>query len=451
MGSNRTRGFVLAIAAVVAAAFGQYWLAAGLMMGALAEMSLDVAETDPDIGRKLQFNTRTTQAPIKLVFGEHKVGSNEIFIDSGGNENKWLYVIDSISEGECEGIKQVNGVDQIWLDEKPATDYPSNLYAYTFYGGSSTQLKDPTIFDVFPSHIDTYTYTCYMVWRFKYDEDTFLRQPSRTYLLKGLKVYDFRTASSNWVDVDVSDPDPLNWTVGSYNPVLCLYDYMTNGRYGKGVSASKIDIDSWTEAANYCDAQGWYLNYAVGSNLPAQTIVDTILRSFRGQLVHFNNQIFLRYSDLDLEIPVFNIKDEHVAIEDVTGRAMIEMYEPPRSDIPDGFRVKYIDPDKDWSTDDIPIGDTIGNIMEFSAVGMGSKQQALDIGVYFLERSRLNRGVRGTFKDDLLVLDPHDLVTITHGDHGRGGLGISGEYFRVRNSNIRRDGLVDIDFICRII
>jgi len=449
MGSQRARIIGLMVAAFVAAAFQQYWLAASLVLAAWAEASLTIHEPDQDVGRKLQINTRTTQAAIKLIYGMHKVGSNEIFINSGGNENKYLYIVDSLGEGECEGlhVDPITGITQVWLDEILHNEYPSNLKSFTFHSGASNQTEDLDLAAAFPSHTDHYKYTCNVVWRLKYDEDYFVRTPSRTYLLKGRKVYDFRTASYNWVDVDLSDPDPLNWTVGSHNPVLCLYDYMTNTRYGKAVSVSKIDIDSWTEAANYCDLQGWYLNYAIGSDLPSQTIVDVILRSFRGQFVHFSNKIYLRYADLDYEVPVFHIKDEHVAVEETTGKAMIEMYEPSRMDKPDGFKVKFIDPDKDWSTDDIQVGDVVGNIQEFSAIGMGSKQQALDVGVYFLERSRLNRGVRGTFTDELLQVDPHDLVTITHGYTGRGGLGISGELFRVRGSTIRTDGLVDIDFI----
>jgi hypothetical protein len=425
MGSSRQRGIGLVILAAVALIAQQPGLAAALFMAGMGELMLRIDEAEPDVGRKLQINTRTTQAPIKLVYGMHKIGSNEVFIESGGEDKKWLYVVDSLSEGECEGIYQVDSVDQIFLDENLHTDYPASLYGYTFHEGSADQVVDATLNGIIAKWTDPMHYICYVVWRFKFDEDYFLRQPTRTYILKGLKVYDFRTASTAWSD----------------NPVLCLYDYLTNERYGKGVSAAKIDIDSWTEAANYCESQGWSLSYAVGSNLPAQTIVDTILKSFRGQFVHFNDQIFLRYADLDVETPVFNIKDEHIVLEEASGKALIEMYEPSRLDIPDGFRVKYIDPNKDWSTDDIPIGDSIGNVQEFSAVGMGSKQQALDVGVYFLERARVNRGARGTFRDDLLVLDPHDLVTITSAS-----LGISGEYFRVRNSGIRPDGLLDMDF-----
>jgi hypothetical protein len=419
------------IAAVVAAYFGQWYLAAALAAAAIAEYALQVEEVDHDVGRKLQINTRTTQAPIKIVYGEHKVGSNEIFIDARGSDNKWLFIIDSIAEGECEGIKQVDGVDQIWLDQNLVSTYPSSLYDYVFHNGAADQTVDTEILDqgilyYFPNAIDTYRNTCYIIWALKYHEDYFVRQPSRTVLLKGKKVYDFRTATTAW----------------SNNPALCLYDYLTNTRYGKGISASKIDIDSWTDVANYCDNQGWTINYAIASDTSAQTIIDVIRRTFRGELVHFNNKIYLRYADLDLEAPVFDIKDEHFAMEESTGQAMVEMYEPTRLDVPDGFRVKYIDPDKDWSADDIQIGDSIGNVQEFSGIGMGSKQQALDIGVYYLERARLNRGIRGTFSDDLLVLDPHDLVTITSAS-----LGISGEYLRVRNSSIRSDGLVDLDFI----
>jgi Putative phage tail protein len=45
----------------------------------------------------------------------------------------------------------------------------------------------------------------------------------------------------------------LPTTAHSNNPALCLRDYLTNARYGRGIASAYIDDASFTAAANHCD------------------------------------------------------------------------------------------------------------------------------------------------------------------------------------------------------
>ena len=65
-------------------------------------------------------------------------------------------------------------------------------------------------------------------------------QPDIEVIMKGRKLYDFRTTGTGWSD----------------NPVLIAYDLLTHAEYGAGVAAAQLDIvGTWTTAANRCDEQ----------------------------------------------------------------------------------------------------------------------------------------------------------------------------------------------------
>ena len=242
-------------------------------------------------------------------------------------------------------------------------------------------------------------------------------------MLKGRKLYDFRDATTAWSD----------------NPVLALYDYMTNTRYGMGIPASQIDITSWTDVANYCDTKEWTLNLALISLMNADNIINTICLHFRGQPVWYNNTLYLRYADLYYESSVMDIDDEHIAVDTESGKAMVSMSGPTRFGVPDGIRVSFLDPEKGYSVDSVVVGEVNGVISDFNLVGCTNKQQALDLAVYQLERLQLGRSISGVFRDDLMKLDPHDVVTFSCSS-----LGLSDATLRVQASGIRPDGLVDL-------
>jgi hypothetical protein len=328
MGSARHRYL---IAAVIAAALGQYYLA-GMFVAAAIQASRarrDDAEV-LDFGRKLALNTRSTQEPVRLIYGKLKVGGNDVFISTAGTNNEDLWIVQTLGEGECEGIEVIGGQVQAWLDDKLLSDYGADA-SYTFHSGTNTQNVDTNLHNAISLWTDTLRNTSYVVWKLKFNPDKFLRFPGRVVVLKGKKLYDFRTDTMAWSD----------------NPVLALYDYSTNTRYGKGIPSSSIDITSWTSAANYCELKGWTLNYGVVSFRNADDIINTITQTFRGQPVWYNNKLYLYYTDLNYESSVMDIEDEHIVVEEGSGKALITTSEGSRFGVPDGLRIGFIDPDKD--------------------------------------------------------------------------------------------------------
>lgn len=367
----------------------------------------------------IKANTISTQTPVRIVYGTQRVGGNDVYMYTTGSENKYLYIVQTLAEGECDSIEQRSGVDQVWLGDKLYDEYGGNV-SYWFHSGTSAQTVDSHIPD--PLWTDTLRNTCYIVFKLYYDKDYFLSIPTRQIEFNGAKIYDFRDTT----------------TAFSRNPVLCLYDYFTNTRYGIGIDSGEIDVTSWTAAANYCDTQGWNLDLVIFENQNAWAIVETILSHFRGILNWWDGKFYLRYQDLYDETSVLTIEDKHI-YQDDSGKASISIAQPGRFNRPSGVRVKYIDKDKLYVTDDVLIGESAGVINEFKLVGCTDRQMATDLAVTALERAQLDRVIGGVFRDDCVELEPNDIITFNST-----ALGISDQLMRVTSSKITDTGLVNL-------
>lgn len=148
----------------------------------------------------IRLNTRSTQEPIKVVYGVQKVGGNDVFMSLGAGGYNTLWIVQTLAEGECDSIYQDEGADQVWLGDQIESYYGS--YAtYTFHGGASDQTVDANLNAAFPEWTDTLRNTCYVVWKLIFDRTLFQSLPSRQILLKGKKLYDFRDATTAWSEI----------------------------------------------------------------------------------------------------------------------------------------------------------------------------------------------------------------------------------------------------------
>ena len=166
----------------------------------------------------------------------------------------------------------------------------SNAYADHFGGeyaeawvhtGSDTQAADEELVASVEAWTSAHKLSgvAYLYARLKYDQDVFAGGiPVITADVKGVKVYDPRSASTAWSD----------------NPALCLRDYLTNTRYGRAIPASMIDDTSFSAAANYCDdlvskggssAKRYTLNGVVDTGRTSLEVVREMLTACRGMLV----------------------------------------------------------------------------------------------------------------------------------------------------------------------
>ena len=366
----------------------------------------------------IKSNTKSTKEPLKIIYGMQRIGGNDVYGTTLGHHNKDLYLVQTLSEGVCEGIYN----SQIFIDDKIYTEFGDTV-EYTFHDGSPTQTVDSTLHSADSNWTDPLRNTCYIMWKFTWDEDKYRNIPYREVILKGIKVYDFRDGTTGWSD----------------NPVLCLYDFFTNERYGLGISSDKIDKTTWTNAANYCDTKGWKCNYVV--NVASQNtwqILENFMNLFRGTITWFDGKFYLYYADLNQESSVMTIKDEHI-VQGEDGKSLINLIQPSQFEKPDGLKVTFIDKDKQYTEDSVVLGENEGIIEEFYLPGCTDRVLASKLGLSYLERMKYNRIITGTFRDDCINLSPHDIITLNSTS-----LAISDQKMRVVESVILPNGLVNL-------
>lgn len=372
----------------------------------------------------IKVNTRSTTEPLQPVYGEIPVGGNDVFIESAGPDNRDLWIVTTLADGECQGIAQIDGVDQVKLDDKLYTEYGGNV-EYWFVPGNASHDYTSTpglshLYAAIPKCTDNYRHTALIIWHFTFNRDYFNSLPSRQVLLQGRVLYDYRDDS----------------TAYSTNHALALYDYMTNARYGMAIAAAKLDTGTtWTGTANYIDTKGWALNHVAPFSM-AKDVMDSILLLFRGQIISYADTLYLRYADLNYETSLMTITDEHI-VQQEDGRVRLKVSQAGMYGKPDGLTAWFLDPDKDYAADSIQVGEESGVIEEMKLYGSTDRKHVADITVYSLERRQLDRIISGLFRDACQELDPHDVITFNSTS-----LNISSQLCRVDIAGINPDGLV---------
>jgi hypothetical protein len=128
--------------------------------------------------------------------------------------------------------------------------------------------------------------------RLKFDTDAFPSGiPTVSALVRGKKVYDPRTST----------------TAYSANPALCIRDYLTDTKYGLGVTADELDDTAFIDAANACDesvalaAGGTENRYEfhgtlTTSNAPKK-ILEEMITSCGGVISYVNGKFTIKVAE----------------------------------------------------------------------------------------------------------------------------------------------------------
>ena len=184
-------------------------------------------------------NKESNIEPIPVIYGTRRVGGVRVFVSTrdanGGDPNEYLYIALALCEGE------VDSITNIFLDDKPITDSQyTGLYTINVHTGADNQAYDSLLAEANGwTTAHKLSGVAYLAIRLKWDQDAFSGIPEITALVRGKKVYDPRSPSAN--------------NAYSANPALCIRDYLTNARYGKGLPASAIDDTAFSAAATDCD------------------------------------------------------------------------------------------------------------------------------------------------------------------------------------------------------
>jgi hypothetical protein len=237
-------------------AFTAFAIGAGLSLVSRALMP------KPDLGAQMagqSVMTREAAHSRKIIYGRARIGGNVVYLESTGDDNKYLWLVVAIAGHE------IDAYEQVWFNDKKIWDggsFVGNWGSYvsiSFKDGSQTTADSGLVAASTKWTSDHKLLdTAYMVVKLTYDQEQFAQGlPNISTVVRGKKVWHPSHSSPVW----------------SQNPALCVRDYLTDTKYGLGESSS--NIASINTALGVCDEA---VDLAAGGTQPRYTmdgVVDT--------------------------------------------------------------------------------------------------------------------------------------------------------------------------------
>ena len=270
-----------------------------------------------------------------------------------------------------------------------------------------------------PWDTQNYPFTASILLELGPGELTVFQNPLITAIVEGrfVKVWD----GSEWVEEYTK------------NPAWIVLDLLTDKRAGAGKDLGSIDVDSFVDAANYCDE----LIDAGGSNLPGEQekrfefdgILDTqmnardsiksVLSTFRANIIQRKGKIALHINKVENEtIQTF---DTNNIIEGTLKRSKLGYRQKPNK-----ITIEYLDPQNNYEPTQVSAENHFdvlnsGQIREevISLYGIKRRSQAKRTAYYFLYEIWLT----DTFCEweagiDSVHCEVGDVIEITHPEPG---------------------------------
>ena len=236
--------------------------------------------------------------------------------------------------------------------------------------------------------------------------------PSVSVVVRGKKVLDWRT----------------NTTEYSTNPALCLADFFLSKTYGLGrwFTADDFDIDSWIEAANYCDEiisfrdnkgnvireKRYTLNMIIDTKRSALEWIQEILANFCGYIVYSKGKLKLC---IERQTPVsYKFNDSNCSNIKISPLSL--------NDTPNRYEVSIVDPLNNWTVvkcicEDFADQKQRQRIItkSVSLEGVSSQYQALRLARFYRDYN-LTCPLQISFTTGMqaMHLEPGDVVTVSY-------------------------------------
>lgn len=401
----------------------------------MAQKAKKAAQKAADDMAGVLVNKESNIEPIPVIYGTRRVGGVRVFVStrdaSGGDPNEFLYIAMVLSEGEVDAITDIH------LDDNPISDSKYNgLYTINVHTGADNQAYDPLLTEANAGWTSAHKFSgvAYLAIKLKWDADVFQGVPDITALVRGRKVYDPRedSTSDGYVTGGVSTQrfaNPSTWTF-STNPSLCLRDYLTNERFGKGIPELAIDDAKFGSAATDCDQsvifyQGGSTGKIFETNAVLQTNetlfsnIEKMLMGCRGFLPYTQGKYKLIIDKsrsvsyaFDLDTIAGGISIQGESKENKFNRVIVKFANPAVDYQPD----QATWPDAGSSEETTFLSEDNGTLLvtDLDMPTVTNYYAARDLARVILKRSRSS--LRCSFKttSEALQLSVGDVVTVTH-------------------------------------
>lgn len=387
-------------------------------------------------------NKESNIEPLPVIYGERRVGGVRVFVKSaGGKKNEYLYIALALCEGEVQSISSIE------IDDTPISDSKySGLYSFQTFTGTDTQTVSTLLQGAGSEWTTDHRLqgVAYIAIRLKWNTDAFSGMPNITAIVKGRKVYDPRTTLTAWSD----------------NPALCVRDYLTNARYGKGLASSAINDTAFSQAAN--DIESFTATPYVGAPSTVQLfktniVLDTgeeIFRNMERLLIGCRG--FLPYIQGQYALKIDQSTSSILTLTTDTIVGGLKISGSKKEDRFNRVVVKFPNPETDWQPDQAIwpeagsaeetqfLAEDGGTLLvdEVDLEGVTNYYSARDIARILVLRSRngLRVGIKAT--SEAMDLTVGDVVSITHPTPAW-----TAKPFQVEEISLNYDGTVDLSLI----
>ena len=271
------------------------WAIAGAFaLGAGLSLVSRALQSKPDIGTQMggqSITTREAAQSRKIVYGRARIGGNIAYLESTGDDNKYLWLVITVAGHE------IDAYESVWFNDEKiwnGTNYLDSWGDYvniSFYKGDQTA-ADNALRIASATNNGKWTTdhklldTAYMVVKLTHDPDKFSSGlPNISTIIRGKKVLHTANvsagnfyvgerykitevgdtnfvpigAASNTVGIEFiatnvgSGSGKANHFDWSQNPALCIYDYLRETKYGLGEAEENILTSSVSVARSVCD------------------------------------------------------------------------------------------------------------------------------------------------------------------------------------------------------
>jgi hypothetical protein len=437
----------------------------------------------PETGTKLDA-VLGGAAGQSFIFGEKETAGSFIYTGTWGipgrTPNAYLVNVFCLQDFRAEGFSS-----RLWTDKKNTIDFDKTWMAdgnnlgspvtafdaggahhlgVKFHDGTQTS-ADGYLRAVFGSDANR-PWTSGMVGRGrtlaivtqKYNKDEPEGEVQPLFVVKGIKLYDWRKDSTNG-----GSGSHRYGTYSTYehsaNPVVVAYNIMRGIYYGNDWMyggqewpKGRFDNDTWTAAANVCDENvslaggGTEKRYRVGGEVDLSeepwTVIERLLKACNGRIVD-NGGIFKVYCG-GVGASVFSFTDDDILVsEELTGSLF-----PTSEKIANTITGTYIEPNnagnekayKPRTQSDFVAEDGGERKISMDFEYVRSNTQAQRLARLALRDNRRFRTFRVALWTQGRKLEPCDAVSWTSSRFG-----FSGKKFIVGDVELHRDGVTFVN------
>jgi hypothetical protein len=311
----------------------------------------------PSMADSLGSRGQMVRSPIsarQIIYGQSKLSGTVVYLSVTGTKNEYLHMVIAAAGHEVEEIGDVYFNEDLVLtgsaDGSATGKYAGYADIYKKLGASGQTAFSTLVTDTASLTDGKWTsdhkltgIACVYV-RLKWNTEVFVGGiPNVSFIIKGKKVYDSRTAT----------------TAYSANPALCLRDYLTSS-LGLAMASAEIDDTACNVAANVCDEQVQILplspatyenRYEAHGSITTSEAPDAAiakLLSAMGGLLAYSSGKVVMYA-ATYQIPTISLSEKHfVGPMSVTTRTSAR-------DRVNTVKGVYVSSENQWQPADFPV------------------------------------------------------------------------------------------------